>query len=124
MDVAQIRRANLLKLFSDFVADRQSHDPGAALAGMDKAFASLIQIDNTYFSRMKTGSRQVNNNLARQIETLTNKPKGWLDEVHASEAPKGLTRFLELAEKAYLASPASRKELTQALKEAASGAKQ
>ena len=123
MDIAQIRRTNLLKLFSEFVAERQSAEPGASLAGMDKAFAAHIQIDNTYFSRMKTGGRQVNNRLARQIEALTKHPSGWLDEVHESESPKGLERFLELAEKAYMASPQSRKALTQSLKEAIDGAK-
>lgn len=124
MDIAQIRRANLLKLFSEFVSTRQAEDPGASLAGMDKAFAAHIQVDNTYFSRMKTGGRQVNNRLARQIESLTSKPAGWLDEEHEIEAPKGLAKFLELAEKAYMAAPSSRKDLTQALKDAIAGSKQ
>lgn len=122
MDIAQIRRANLLKLFSEFVSERQTAEPGASLAGMDKAFAEQIQIDNTYFSRMKTGGRQVNSRLARQIESLTKHPSGWLDEVHeGEEAPKGLARFLELAEKAFMASPEARKSLTQAMKDAISG---
>lgn len=122
MDIAQIRRANLLRLFSQFVAQRQAAEPGASLVGMDKAFAERIQIDNTYFSRMKSGGRQVSNRLARQIESLTGQPKGWLDEEHEVEASKGLTRFLELAEKAYLAAPAARKELSQAFKDAISRA--
>lgn len=124
MDIAQIRRTNLLKLFSEFVAERQIAEPGASLAGMDKSFAEQIQIDNTYFSRMKTGGRQVNNRLARQIESLTKRPSGWLDELHESEeTPKGLARFLELAEKAYMASPESRKALSQAMKDAINGTK-
>lgn len=118
MDIAQIRRANLLRLFSQFVAQRQAAEPGASLVGMDKSFAERIQIDNTYFSRMKSGGRQVSNRLARQIESLTGQPKGWLDEEHEVESSKGLTRFLELAEKAYLSAPAARKELAQAFKDA------
>jgi hypothetical protein len=123
MDIAQIRRTNLLKLFSEFVAARQAEDPSASLAGMEKAFAEHIQIDNSYFSRLKTGGRQVNNKLVKQIEVLAKKPEGWLDEEHESEAPKGLTKFLELAEKAYMAAPGSRKDLMQAMKDAIGGAR-
>lgn len=122
MDIAQIRRTNLLKLFSQFVASRQAEQPGVSLVGIDKAFSQLIQIDNTYFSRMKTGGRQVSNKLARQIEALTGQPKGWLDEEHEAQPSKGLKRFLDLAEKAYVASPASRKALTQAFKDAVNSA--
>lgn len=78
----------------------------------------MIQVHNTYFSGMKSGSRTIGEKLARQVETLCKKPRGWLDETHEQPKPAELAKFLELAEKAYLGAPAARKALTRALKEA------
>lgn len=103
MDLAQIRRANLLKLYANFVAERQAADPAAKVSGLDKAFAEMLQVHNTYFSGMKSGSRQIGDKLARQVEVATGTRKGWLDLEHDPVDDKDLQRFLDLARKAYLA---------------------
>lgn len=117
MDLASVRRKNLLRLWSDFVASRQQDHP--VLAGLDKEFTVKIDVNNTYFSGMKSGARGIGEKLARQIEAKTGKPKGWLDVEHedADSSPRDLKRFLELAETAYLTSDLQgRAELRAALK--------
>ena len=54
----------------------------------------------------------------RQIESLSGKNAGWLDEPHAFAKPDGLVKFLSLAERAYLAAPAARKDMARALRDA------
>lgn len=119
MDISEIRRANLLKLFSEFVAANCL--TGAPLAGLDMAFSLKIQINNNYFSGMKTGARSIGNKLARQIESNSGKPKGWLDLMPEKLAHKSkdLQRFLESAELAYITSDANgRKRLVALVREA------
>ena len=118
MDLSEIRRTNLLHLFSDYVAERMANAPSQQITGLDREFAALIQVHNTYFSGMKSGSRAIGEKLARQIETLLRKPKGWLDAVHEDAKPEDLKKFLQLAEKAYLAAPLARKGLAKALRDA------
>ncbi len=123
MDQAQVRRANLLKLYAQFVAEQQAADPASNISGLDKAFAAHLQVHNTYFSGMKTGSRQIGDKLARQIETLTGQQRGWLDEEHIEERTTDMKNFLELAEKAYLSAPDRRKSLIQSFKDAIKAAR-
>jgi len=118
MELPEIRRNNLLQLFSDYVASRMAEAPSQQITGLDREFAAVIQVHNTYFSGMKSGSRTIGDKLARQIETLLAKKKGWLDEVHDCAKPVELDKFLQLAEKAYLAAPHARKELTRLLRDA------
>jgi hypothetical protein len=117
-DLPSIRRANLLQLFSEHVAQRMASAPSEQITGLDREFAAMIQVHNTYFSGMKSGARTIGDKLARQIESLTGKSAGWLDEPHAFAKPDGLVRFLSLAERAYLAAPAARKDLARALRDA------
>ena len=114
----EVRRTNLLQLFSEYVAKRMAEAPSEQINGLDREFAALIQVHNTYFSGMKSGARTMGDKLARQIETLCAKDKGWLDEPHAVTRPAELTKFLQLAEKAFLGAPAARKDLTRALRDA------
>lgn len=116
-DRPEVRRTNLLQLFSEYVAKRMAQAPSEQINGLDREFAALIQVHNTYFSGMKSGARTIGDKLARQIETLCAKEKGWLDEPHEVTRPAALTKFLQLAEKAYLAAPAARKELTRVLRD-------
>lgn len=113
-----IRRANLLQLFSDYVASHMAQAPSQQITGLDRKFAALILVNNTYFSGMKSGARTIGDKLARQIETLCHKSKGWLDERHQVDKPAELARFLQLAERAYLGAPDSRKGLTKAMRDA------
>ncbi len=118
MELPEIRRNNLLQLFSDYVAGRMAEAPSQQITGLDREFAVVIQVHNTYFSGMKSGSRTIGDKLARQIETLLAKSRGWLDEQHDCAKPAELGKFLQLAEKAYLAAPHARKELTRLLRDA------
>jgi len=117
-DLPTIRRANLLQLFSDHVAQRMAAAPSQQITGLDREFAAMIQVHNTYFSGMKSGARTIGDKLARQIEALCKKDPGWLDEPHEVDRPDGLLRFLKLAEKTYLAAPRARKDLARAMREA------
>lgn len=117
-DLSAIRRSNLLQLFSGHVAHRMASAPSEQITGLDREFAAMIQVHNTYFSGMKSGARTIGDKLARQIETLCKKGTGWLDEPHEVEKADGLLRFLRLAEKVYLAAPAARKDLARAMRDA------
>lgn len=116
-DLPALRRANLLQLFSDHVAQRMATAPSDQITGLDREFAALIQVHNTYFSGMKSGARTIGDKLARQIETLCTKSSGWLDQPHAVDKPDGLVKFLLLAQKVYLAAPGTRKDLTRAMRD-------
>lgn len=117
-DLPSIRRCNLLKLFSVYVAQRMASAPSQQITGLDREFAEMIQVHNTYFSGMKSGARTIGDKLARQIETLCKKNGGWLDDSHEEEKTGGLVKFLQLAEKVYLATPDARKDLARAMRDA------
>jgi hypothetical protein len=126
-DRPSIRRANLLQLFSEFVSTRMAQSPSQQINGLDREFAALIQVHNTYFSGMKSGARTIGDKLARQIEVLCSMDKGWMDVVHgvheATVTDNGdqsaeLLEFLTLAEKAFMAAPGSRAKLFKVLRDA------
>jgi len=119
-DRPSLRRANLLQLFSEFVTVRMAQSPSQQINGLDREFAALIQVHNTYFSGMKSGARTIGDKLARQIEVLCSKAKGWMDEAHdvyevpmvvETEKSTELLDFLGMAEMAYMAVPESRAKL-------------
>ena len=119
-DRPSVRRANLLQLFSEFVSERMARSPSQQINGLDREFAALIQVHNTYFSGMKSGARTIGDKLARQIEVLCGKAKGWMDETHDAHAPQAtgeperpaeLLEFLARAERAYVAAAGSRAKL-------------
>ena len=121
-DRPSVRRANLLQSFSEFVSARMAQSPSQQINGLDREFAALIQVHNTYFSGMKSGARTIGDKLARQIEVLCNKVRGWMDETHAAhevqvtdktEKSAELLEFLEMAEKTYVAAPRSRTKLVK-----------
>jgi len=117
-DLPSTRRANLLRLFSEHVAQRMASAPSQQITGLDREFAVMIQVHNTYFSGMKSGARTIGDKLARQIETLCKKNSGWLDDSQGDERPDGLVKFLQLAEKVYLAAPDARKDLARSMRDA------
>lgn len=126
-DRPSVRRANLLQLFAEFVSARMAQSPSQQINGLDREFAAQIQIHNTYFSGMKSGARTIGDKLARQIEVLCNKTRGWLDQAHdahqvpvtdKTEKPAGLLEFLELAEMAYVTAPRSRAKLVKMMGDA------
>jgi|GEM_PF-1936193 len=126
-DRPTVRRANLLQLFSEFVAARMAQSPSQQINGLDREFAALIQVHNTYFSGMKSGARTIGDRLARQIEVLCSKAKGWMDEPHgaleqSATSPANqsaeLQAFLDMAERAFVAAPGSRVKLLKMLRDA------
>jgi len=81
-DVAQIRLDNALKLFDEFVQHTVKHPDAATLRGLERRFAERLQIQPSYWSQIKSRSRQIGERLARQFEQLCHKPPGWMDIPH------------------------------------------
>lgn len=93
-DVAQIRLDNALRLFDEFVRATVKDPDAATLRGLERRFAERLQIQPSYWSQIKSRSRQIGERLARQFEQLTHKPPGWMDQPHddRAAAPAALTR--------------------------------
>ena len=81
-DVAQIRLDNALRLFDEFVRATVKDPDAATLRGLERRFAERLQIQPSYWSQIKSRSRQIGERLARQFEQLTHKPYGWMDQAH------------------------------------------
>jgi hypothetical protein len=88
-DVARIRLDNALLLFDEFVHAQIKHADAAALRGLERRFAERLQIQASYWSQIKSRSRQIGERLARQFEHLRQKPRGWMDEPHGAAATLG-----------------------------------
>jgi hypothetical protein len=86
-DVAQIRLDNALALFDEFVQATVKHADAATLRGLERRFAERLQIQPSYWSQIKSRSRQIGERLARQFEQLTHKPQGWMDQPHDGSVP-------------------------------------
>jgi hypothetical protein len=86
-DVAQIRLVNALALFDEFVAATIKDPDAATLRGLERRFAERMQIQPSYWSQIKSRSRQIGEKLARQFEQRGHKPWGWMDQPHGPEAP-------------------------------------
>jgi len=81
-DLAQIRLANALGLFDEFVHATVKHADASTLRGLEGRFAERLQIQPSYWSQIKGRSRQIGERLARQFEQLCQKPPGWMDQPH------------------------------------------
>lgn len=88
-DVAQIRLDNALVLFDEFVRATVKHADAATLRGLERRFAERLQIQPSYWSQIKSRSRQIGDRLARQFEQLCHKPPLWMDQPRdaPSDAP-------------------------------------
>ncbi|HWI83566.1 hypothetical protein [Ramlibacter sp.] len=87
-DVAQIRLENALSLFEEFVRNTVKDPDAATLRGLERRFAERLQIQPSYWSQIKSRSRQIGERLARQFEQLCRKPPGWMDLPHGPNAPQ------------------------------------
>jgi hypothetical protein len=86
-DLAEVRLDNALALFEEFVRATARHADAATLRGLERRFAERVQIQPSYWSQIKSRSRQIGERLARQFEHLCHKPRGWMDVPHVgSEA--------------------------------------
>jgi hypothetical protein len=86
----QILPENALRLFDEFVRATVKDPDAATLRGLERRFAERLQIQPSYWSQIKSRSRQIGERLARQFEQLTHKPYGWMDQAHdgtAASAP-------------------------------------
>jgi len=81
-DLASIRLDNALALFEEFVAATVKHPDAATLRGLERRFAERVQIQPSYWSQIKSRSRQIGERLARQFEQCCHKPWGWMDQPH------------------------------------------
>jgi len=81
-DLAQVRLDNALALFEEFVRATARHADAATLRGLERRFAERVQIQPSYWSQIKSRSRQIGERLARQFEHLCHKPRGWMDQPH------------------------------------------
>ena len=86
-DVAQIRLDNALALFDEFVRATVKHPDAATLRGLEGRFAERLMIQPSYWSQIKSRSRQIGEKLARQFEQRCHKPWGWLDQAHGDGEP-------------------------------------
>ncbi|HVZ45266.1 MAG TPA: hypothetical protein VHA82_15760 [Ramlibacter sp.] len=88
-DVAQVRLDNALALFDEFVRSTVKHPDAATLRGLERRFAERLQIQPSYWSQIKSRSRQIGERLARQFEHLSHKPFGWMDVPHGPGSAEG-----------------------------------
>ena len=84
--LAQVRLDNALALFEEFVRATARHADAATLRGLERRFAERVQIQPSYWSQIKSRSRQIGERLARQFEHLCHKPPGWMDVAHGAGA--------------------------------------
>ena len=66
-------------LFDEFVQATLKSPDAATLRGLERRFAERLQIQPSYWSQIKSRSRQIGERLARQFEQLCRKPVGWMD---------------------------------------------
>jgi hypothetical protein len=84
--LAQRRLDNALSLFEEFVRATARHADAATLRGLEGRFAERVLIQPSYWSQIKSRSRQIGERLARQFEQRCNKPAGWMDLDHRATA--------------------------------------
>jgi hypothetical protein len=89
IDLGQVRLDNAMALFDEFVRSTARHADAATLRGLERRFAERVQIQPSYWSQIKSRSRQIGERLARQFEVLCHKPRGWMDLTHAAGSELG-----------------------------------
>jgi len=104
-DVAQLRLDNTLRLFDEFVRATVKDPDAATLRGLERRFAERLQIQPSYWSQIKSRSRQIGERLARQFEQLTHKPPGWMDQDHDAPHVAAPSREAPAAAQASVDSP-------------------
>ncbi len=80
--LAQIRYENATALFHAFIRATVKNPEASPLRGLDGLFAEKLLIQPSYWSQIKSRSRQIGDRLARQFEQRCGRPPGWLDAPH------------------------------------------
>ncbi len=88
-DIADVRYQNVLVLFDEFVRQNVRNADAAMLRGLERRFAEHVLIQPSYWSQIKSRTRQIGERLARQFEQRCRKPIGWLDVMHG-ESPAAM----------------------------------
>lgn len=114
-NITLTRRQNVLSLFQDYA--EKALASGAPPKGLEQSFAATLQISPSMWSQIKS-SRPIGDKLARQIESASGRPAGWLDEDHKDAVPSAAeSAFLELALAAWRSTnSAGRRALREHLK--------
>jgi hypothetical protein len=114
-NITLVRRQNALVLFQDYA--EKALAKGVSPKGLEQAFAATLQISPSMWSQIKS-SRPIGDKLARQIEAMTGRPSGWLDEARTVALPSAAeAAFVELALAAYRStSAAGRRALREHLR--------
>ena len=81
-ELAQRRYENALRLFDEFVRSVVRQPDPVALRGLERRFAEHVLIQPSYWSQIKSRTRQIGERLARQFEQRCRKPPGWMDQPH------------------------------------------
>jgi hypothetical protein len=85
--IAQVRFENVLALFDEFVHATVKDPDATALRGLERRFAEHVLIQPSYWSQIKSRTRQIGERLARQFEQRCRKPPGWMDVRHGDGSP-------------------------------------
>lgn len=119
-NITLTRRQNALALFQDYA--EKALASGTSPKGLEQSFAATLQISPSMWSQIKS-ARPIGDKLARQIESASGKPAGWLDALRKDVAPSAAeTAFIELALAAWRSTnSAGRKALRDHLKAVVSG---
>ena len=64
-DLAQVRLDNAMVLFDEFVRQAARDADAATLRGLERRFAERLQIQPSYWSQIKSRSRQIGERLAQ-----------------------------------------------------------
>jgi hypothetical protein len=94
LDLAQVRFDNAMALFDEFVAQTVKNPDITVLRGLERRFAEQVLIQPSYWSQIKSRSRQIGERLARQFEARCRKPVGWMDHVHGAGKGPGFAAKL------------------------------
>jgi hypothetical protein len=117
-NVTLTRRQNVVVLFQAYA--EKALGSGASPKGLEQDFATSLQISPSMWSQIKS-SRPIGDKLARQIDVLSGKAPGWLDEIHVPAVPtEAEEAFVALAQRAWRdANAAGKRRLRHMLLEAA-----
>ena len=115
-NITVLRRLNALALFQEYATSKIA--AGEPAKGMEQAFAAQLEISPSMWSQIKS-SRPISDKLARQIESHTKQPSGWLDEPRGSAQPDPAEeRFVALARAAWRNSNAqAKRELSRLIRD-------
>lgn len=109
-NLSRIRRSNLLIILREFTDSERA--AGHSAVGVMGRLAEKLQIKGSALSQIAATEdarsfRNIGDNLAQQIERLSDKEPGWMDEYHGNVDDPAELAFLENARAAWRATNAA-----------------